>query len=95
MLLTLSLLPFTRAYAGVDPIPSCTACTSEYVEYWKPYAIDPLSGCDTSVPKRLCSTLHTKRICANGGYWLCEDTSTTTCSAYIARPACPDNTCNP
>jgi hypothetical protein len=75
-------------------LPACGACYLKPTqEFQKAYAIDRNALCASDVPYRVTVRLASKIICLNGSYWVCEDTSSMTCSAYIERPECPQDSC--
>ncbi len=76
------------------PLPSCGECNiSPTLEYQKPYAIDLNALCSAPTAYRIATRLASKIICTNGSFWVCEDTSSLTCGAFLARPSCPQDTC--
>jgi hypothetical protein len=85
--------PYT-AYSGI-PIPQCGACNIQPTqEFQKAYAIDKNALCASDKPYRIAVRLSSKILCQNGAYWVCEDTSSMICSAFLPRPECPQDTCS-
>jgi len=81
-----------QPYSGT--LPPCGSCSIENsVEFQKGYAIDPNTICPPEKPMRVIVRLATKVPCTGGSYWLCQDTSTMTCSVPVARPECPQDSC--
>jgi hypothetical protein len=94
---TASVNAFATAPGGGTITPSlapCGACNVKPTqEFQKGYAIDRNSLCDPATPYRVTIRLASKIICEGGSYWLCEDTSSMSCSTYTERPTCPEDTC--
>jgi hypothetical protein len=86
---------YAMELVGVSPVPKCLNCNAENrEEYFDDYAIDKNTACVPEKPYRLFVRLNTKILCDNGGYWLCDDASSSTCTTWKERKPCPSNTCD-
>jgi hypothetical protein len=92
---TAAALPeYNNTLVETVPLPECGACNIKPTqEFQKAYAIDRNALCAAATPYRVTVRLASKILCENGSYWVCEDTSSMTCSVYAPRPECPQDGC--